>query len=57
LKIVNDRCGHVQGDALLVASAEVLKMTFRESDIIARIGGDEFAVLAQAPPANRATRS
>ena len=47
LKIINDRCGHVQGDALLVACGEVLKMTFRESDIIARIGGDEFAVLAQ----------
>jgi diguanylate cyclase (GGDEF)-like protein len=48
LKMVNDSCGHVQGDALLVACGEVLKMTFRESDIIARIGGDEFAVLAQA---------
>ncbi len=47
LKIVNDCCGHVQGDALLVACGEVLKTTFRESDIIARIGGDEFAVLAQ----------
>ncbi|HLZ12299.1 MAG TPA: GGDEF domain-containing protein [Candidatus Acidoferrum sp.] len=47
LKAVNDSCGHVQGDALLVACGEVLKMTFRESDIIARIGGDEFAVLAQ----------
>ena len=47
LKAVNDRCGHVQGDALLIGCGEVLKMTFRESDIIARIGGDEFAVLAQ----------
>jgi len=47
LKIINDSCGHVQGDALLVACGEVLKMTFRESDIIARIGGDEFAVLVQ----------
>jgi diguanylate cyclase (GGDEF)-like protein len=48
LKTVNDCCGHIQGDALLVACAEVLKMTFRESDIVARIGGDEFAILAQA---------
>lgn len=47
LKTVNDRCGHVQGDALLIGCAEVLKTTFRESDIIARIGGDEFAILAQ----------
>jgi len=48
LKVVNDCYGHIQGDALLVACAEVLKMTFRESDIVARIGGDEFAILAQA---------
>ena len=47
LKGINDRFGHVQGDALLVACGEVLKMTFRESDVIARIGGDEFAILAQ----------
>jgi len=46
LKHINDRCGHVDGDALLVCCGEVLKMTFRESDVIARIGGDEFAVLA-----------
>jgi len=46
LKRINDRCGHVDGDALLVCCAEVLKMTFRESDVVARIGGDEFAVLA-----------
>jgi diguanylate cyclase (GGDEF)-like protein len=47
LKTVNDSCGHVQGDALLIACSEVLKMTFRDSDIIARLGGDEFAVIAQ----------
>jgi diguanylate cyclase (GGDEF)-like protein len=47
LKSINDRFGHVQGDALLVGCGEVLKMTFRESDVIARIGGDEFAILAQ----------
>ena len=47
LKAINDQCGHVHGDALLVGCGEVLKMTFRESDIVARIGGDEFAILAQ----------
>ncbi|GAC1631507.1 MAG: hypothetical protein NVS9B14_03430 [Candidatus Acidiferrum sp.] len=47
LKGINDRCGHVHGDALLVGCGEVLKMTFRESDVVARIGGDEFAILAQ----------
>lgn len=47
LKRINDRCGHLDGDALLVCCGEVLKMTFREADLIARIGGDEFAILAQ----------
>lgn len=47
LKRINDLCGHVDGDALLVCCGEVLKMTFRESDLIARIGGDEFAILTQ----------
>lgn len=45
LKLVNDTLGHQQGDALLKAAAEILKHAFRSSDIIARIGGDEFAVL------------
>lgn len=46
LKQVNDTLGHPEGDRALIETAEVLKETFRESDIIARIGGDEFAVLA-----------
>ncbi len=46
LKKVNDTSGHPAGDRLLIAVATILKETLRESDIIARIGGDEFAVLA-----------
>lgn len=46
LKAVNDSHGHDAGDALLVAIGEVLRVTFRDSDIIGRLGGDEFAVLA-----------
>ena len=46
LKIVNDTMGHEEGDRLLINAAKILKQTFRESDIIARVGGDEFAVLA-----------
>jgi len=46
-KRVNDSLGHLEGDAFLVCCAEVLKSTFRDSDIIARIGGDEFVILAQ----------
>ena len=46
LKRINDALGHVAGDRALAETSEVLRATFRESDIIARIGGDEFAVLA-----------
>lgn len=45
LKIVNDSFGHDSGDALLIAAANVLKSSLRDSDIIARIGGDEFVVI------------
>lgn len=48
LKLVNDTLGHQKGDQLLQAAAGVLKKAFRASDIIARIGGDEFAVLMPA---------
>lgn len=49
LKSLNDRFGHAAGDAALVAIAERLSAHVRESDVIGRIGGDEFAVvLAQA---------
>jgi diguanylate cyclase (GGDEF)-like protein/PAS domain S-box-containing protein len=46
LKQINDTHGHTAGDSALLEVAEVLQETFRESDIIARIGGDEFVVLA-----------
>lgn len=45
-KAVNDAHGHHVGDRGLVKLTEILKATFRGSDIIARVGGDEFAVLA-----------
>lgn len=45
LKRINDTYGHNEGDAVLIATANILRNTFRESDIIARYGGDEFLVL------------
>jgi len=45
LKAVNDAKGHAFGDQLITAAAEVLRNAFRADDLIARIGGDEFAVL------------
>ncbi len=44
LKDVNDRYGHDAGDTLLRNFAGVLTDTFRESDVVARVGGDEFCV-------------
>jgi diguanylate cyclase (GGDEF)-like protein len=46
LKAINDTQGHAQGDLALKEVAVILKNTFREADIIARIGGDEFVALA-----------
>ena len=45
LKGINDTFGHPAGDQALVEAANMLRATFRETDIIARMGGDEFAVL------------
>lgn len=45
LKEINDTYGHKEGDSALIETARILKETYRKSDIIARIGGDEFAVL------------
>lgn len=50
LKTVNDGHGHCVGDALLIAIAKALLASVRKSDIVARIGGDEFAILLDNIP-------
>jgi diguanylate cyclase (GGDEF)-like protein len=44
-KAVNDRYGHAAGDEVLVTAAERMKQLLRESDVIARFGGDEFVIV------------
>ncbi|MBE6765154.1 MAG: GGDEF domain-containing protein [Ruminococcaceae bacterium] len=46
LKVINDTFGHEEGDYAIRASAQILKACMRSSDIIGRVGGDEFAALA-----------
>ncbi len=44
LKQINDTLGHDMGDAMIVDAAQVLKQSFRSSDFVGRLGGDEFIV-------------
>ena len=57
LKIVNDRHGHLAGDAVLQHVSHALLASFRTTDMIARFGGDEFALILdhadEAPIASR----
>jgi len=45
-KQVNDRCGHLAGDALLCAIGQAIQRTMRKTDYAARLGGDEFAIVS-----------
>jgi diguanylate cyclase (GGDEF)-like protein len=46
MKWINDNLGHTEGDNALRNTAIILKRSFRDYDILARIGGDEFAIIA-----------
>lgn len=48
-KGVNDRCGHDVGDMVLKKFAQTIGQAFRDSDIMGRLGGDEFCVLVKMP--------
>ena len=50
LKDINDRLGHAQGDEALRTVADVIRASMRESDVVGRVGGDEFVVLAEDDP-------
>lgn len=50
MKWINDNLGHLEGDEALIETAQALRDVFRESDIIGRVGGDEFAMLAIDAP-------
>jgi diguanylate cyclase (GGDEF)-like protein len=56
LKTINDGLGHLVGDQALRDAADILRDTFRDSDIIARIGGDEFVALAHVTRDTNALR-
>jgi len=54
LKIINDTFGHRAGDGALIEVANLLAKGVRHSDIVARIGGDEFGILLEASDENDA---
>ncbi|MCX5970065.1 MAG: diguanylate cyclase [Coprothermobacterota bacterium] len=56
LKLANDAFGHAMGDRLLVRMAQILRHAFRQEDIIARWGGDEFVVILPKTPHEVALR-
>lgn len=53
-KVVNDTCGHVAGDELLRQIAAIMRRHFRGSDVLARVGGDEFAAILTDCPLSMA---
>lgn len=57
LKLINDTLGHNIGDDLLVATAGIIKESFRSTDMIARIGGDEFVILLPGSDMNTVERA
>ncbi len=55
-KLVNDKGGHLFGDAVLSEIAAGMKKIVRKSDVVGRIGGDEFTILSRIFPPQRRPR-
>ena len=55
-KIVNDTCGHAAGDELLQQLANLFLSTVRQRDTLGRLGGDEFGILLENCPLDKALR-
>ena len=56
-KTVNDAYGHAEGDKVLVAAAEKLRSVVREGDLVARLGGEEFALIMPGVDGERAAEA
>lgn len=55
-KYINDNFGHAVGDGILITFVRLLNSAFRESDVIARFGGDEFVLLLNSTSAKEAAK-